>query len=182
MLSMPTLDIAALEAAGFKIGPWPEAATGDFDGRLPPMMKLLLASDAAAAKAIASLGEDFEFMDVDPEDTKQLGACADLATAIKTMLADLSQRGPVAVRRADVSVARSELSPRQVDELVAGMSADTVRGAVAEWSPDVNAGNGAWSAYEGAGFMVQGSDSDRDYPDSQTLNPEPFLAPALGAQ
>ena len=62
MLALPTLDVDALKAAGHDIGPWPEAATGDFDGRLPPMMKLLLAADPAAAEAMTTLGADFEFL------------------------------------------------------------------------------------------------------------------------
>jgi hypothetical protein len=83
MLVLPTLDVDALKTAGHNIGPWPAAATGDFDGRLPPAMKLLLAADPSAAKAMAMLGEDFEFLDVDRDDDKQLAACADLAAAIK---------------------------------------------------------------------------------------------------
>ena len=38
-------------------------------------MKLLLAADPAAAQAMATLGADFEFHDVDPEDAQQLAAC-----------------------------------------------------------------------------------------------------------
>ena len=68
MFALPTLDVEALKQAGHDIGPWPEAATGDFDGRLPPAMKLLLAADPAAAQAIAKLGAGFEFQDVDPDD------------------------------------------------------------------------------------------------------------------
>ena len=59
MFALPTLDVEALKAAGHDIGAWPEAATGDFDGRLPPVMKLLLAGDPAAAQAMATLGAGF---------------------------------------------------------------------------------------------------------------------------
>ena len=86
MLALPTLDVAALQAAGFDIGAWPKGATGDFDGRLPPVMKLLLAADPAAAQAMAKLGADFDFQDVNPKDRQQLEACAALATAIKKLM------------------------------------------------------------------------------------------------
>ena len=76
MFALPTLDVDALREAGHDIGPWPEEATGDFDGRLPPVMKLLLAGDPAAAEAMATLGADFDFFDVDPDDPEQLAACA----------------------------------------------------------------------------------------------------------
>src|SRR5690606_20684000 len=94
---LPTLDIEALQKAGFLVGPWPKHATGDFDGRLPPMMKLLLAADPSAAQAMSTLGADFEFLDVDPEDDAQLKACAELAAAIRTLVAELAARGPVVV-------------------------------------------------------------------------------------
>ena len=90
MLVLPTLDVEALKAAGHDIGAWPEEATGDFDGRLPPVMKLLLAADPAAAQAMRTLGADFEFLDVDPDDPRQLAACAALAGAIKQLLGQLA--------------------------------------------------------------------------------------------
>ena len=36
MLALPTLDVNAFRKAGLDVGPWPAAATGDFDGRMPP--------------------------------------------------------------------------------------------------------------------------------------------------
>ncbi|MEX0643205.1 MAG: hypothetical protein WD468_10920, partial [Pirellulales bacterium] len=145
MLVLPTLDVAALKAAGHDIGPWPAAATGDFDGRLPPAMKLLLAADPGAAKAIATLGADFEFMDVDPQDATQLAACAELAGAIKSLLADVSQRGPLAVReRLSVALGR-DVSDARLDALVAGLSVDTVRGAASAWLPGAEVGRNPWT-------------------------------------
>ena len=88
-------------------------------------------------------------MDVDPEDAEQLAACAELATAIKSLLADVSQRGPVAVRERLSAALGRDVSDAQLDALVAGLSVDTVRGAVAAWLPGVNAGNDglAWRSH-----------------------------------
>jgi len=61
MLALPTLDVDILKKTGHDIGAWPKGATGDFDGRLPPPMKLLLAGDPAAKKAIEKIGAGFEF-------------------------------------------------------------------------------------------------------------------------
>ena len=99
MLALPTLDVAAFKKAGRDVGAWPAAATGDFDGRLPPMMKLLLAGDPKAAQAMIQLGPNFEFQDIDPDDTEQVAASADIAIGIQSLLADLSLRGPAAVRQ-----------------------------------------------------------------------------------
>ena len=133
MLVLPTLDVAALRAAGHDIGPWPQAATGDFDGRLPPMMKLLLSADPIAAKAMDVLGPDFEFFDVDVEDRKELAACADLATAIKSLLTELGETGPTAVRRRLVAAVGREVSNGEMNSLVGGLSMDTLQPAALAW-------------------------------------------------
>jgi hypothetical protein len=129
VLIVPTLDVDALEAAGHDIGYWPNEATGDFDGRLPPPMKLLLAADAGAAEAMQTLGADFEFLDVDPDDPQQLAACAALATAIKQLFADLVESKDTALRDRLATVIGIPVSDADIRALVAGLSADTLRGA-----------------------------------------------------
>jgi hypothetical protein len=119
MFALPTLDAEALRAAGHDIGAWPEAATGDFDGRLPPAMKLLLAADPAAAQAMATLGEDFEFLDVDPDDPAHLAASGVIAAAIGQLMQDLTHHGREAMReRLQASLGR-DVSDAEV-RLIAG--------------------------------------------------------------
>jgi hypothetical protein len=142
MLALPMLDVAALKSAGHDIGEWPKNASGDFDGRMPPMMKLLVAADVEAASAIDKLGPDFEFLDVDPDDREQLAAAATIAAAIKDMLTDLSQRGPGAVRERLSKVLGRDVAELEVDALLAGMSSDTVRSATSKWLADSDVGNG----------------------------------------
>ncbi len=59
-------------------------------------MKLLLAADPAAARAIEKLGADFEFLDIDASDKDQLAASAELAAAIKKLVSELNEGGPAA--------------------------------------------------------------------------------------
>jgi hypothetical protein len=133
MLSLPTMDVAALHAAGFEVGAWPKGATGDFDGRLPPVMKLLLAADPAAAVAMAKLGPDFDFQDVNPKDREQLGACAALATATRSLSAELAESADATIRTRLQKVLGRSISDSQVRTLVGGLSADTLRTAVDGW-------------------------------------------------
>ncbi len=142
MLALPTLDVEALKRAGRDAGPWPAAATGDFDGRLPPAMKLLLAADPVAAQAIAKLGAGFEFQDVDPEDAEQLAAAADLAAAIKSLFGDMGKRGPAAIRERLSATLGRDVPDADVAALTAGLSADTLRGAV-NWLPGAMNANAA---------------------------------------
>jgi hypothetical protein len=132
MIALPTLDVEALRDAGHDIGPWPEDASGDFDGRLPPVMRLLLASDPAAARAMIALGESFDFFDVDPTDPEQLAACATLVGAIKQLMHDLGSDGAKSVRERLVATLGGDPAPASVAALMAGLSDDTLRGA-AEW-------------------------------------------------
>lgn len=151
MLVLPILDVETLRTAGFNIGSWPEGVTGDFDGRLPPPMKLLLAADPATMKAMTTLGPDFEFIDVDPDDSEQLQAVSDLAIGIRKLLAELSQSGPQAVRaRLQKSLGR-EIGDTQLDALTAGLSVDTLRPAVTAWFPDAEAGKNPWPAPQDTG-------------------------------
>jgi hypothetical protein len=129
MFALPTLDVDALREAGHDIGPWPEKATGDFDGKLPPVMRLLLASDPHAAQAMATLGDDFDFFDVDPDDQQQLARCATLARAIRQLLVDLGNSGTGTVRERLTTALGGNVSPTESAALLAGLSADTLRGA-----------------------------------------------------
>lgn len=145
MFVVPTVDVDALRAVGVDVGPWPEEATGDFDGRLPAAMKLLLAADPPAAEAMVTLGADFDFFDVDPDDEEQLRAAGKLAAAIKRLMAELSEVGPKAVRRRLSVMTGREIADEELNALVAGLSVDTLRPAVAEWLPDSAGGDGPWN-------------------------------------
>jgi hypothetical protein len=133
MFVLPTLDVAALRNAGHDIGTWPKAATGDFDGRLPPVMNLLLAADPAAAQALAKFGDGFEFLDVDPDDKDQLAACATLATAIKKLLAELIESRIAAARSRLKAALGREITEHEFRDLFAGLSTDTLEPAARAW-------------------------------------------------
>jgi hypothetical protein len=171
MFVVPTLDVEALRAAGHDIGHWPEAANGDFDGRLPPPMKLLLSADPAAAEAMHTLGEDFDFFDVEPDDPEQLAACAAVAKAIKQLFTEIGSSGNTALRERLATVVDRQLSDAETIALSAGLSVDTVQDASA-WLLSDTFSDAARTGLEGSGFRVQSRT-----PEHRTLNPEPFYAP-----
>jgi hypothetical protein len=126
------MDTAALKKGGRDIGSWPSGATGDFDGRLSPMMKLILAADPKAAEAMTKLGPGFEFQDVDSDDPQQVAATVDLAAAIKSLLADLSAHNPQALRERLSAALGREVTDVEATALTAGIAPDVLRG-VAGW-------------------------------------------------
>jgi hypothetical protein len=135
---LPTLDVDALKDAGHDIGSWPNEVSGDFDGGLPPAMKLLLAADPNAAQAIGVLGADFDFFDVDPDDPKHLQATATIAEATKKLLADLGGSGPAAMRERLQLVLGRDI-PNSQFNMLAGLPTETVGSAAKSWLPDTAA-------------------------------------------
>jgi len=93
VLALPTLDEQAIATAGAQLGAWPEGAVGDFDGELPAITKLLLAADPQANAALARLGYDFSFFDLDPDAPADARDAAALAEAMRKLLGNLAERG-----------------------------------------------------------------------------------------
>ncbi len=137
LLSLPSLDIELLQEAGLNVGPWPAQATGDFDGQLPPIMKWLLAADKQAARAMQTLGEDFELMDIDPEDAAHLQAAADLTEAIKRLFVDLSQSVEETLRTRLATRLGKNRAEELLQGLMAGLSTETMQAAVSAWLPNL---------------------------------------------
>lgn len=131
-LQLPTIDSAALRDAGEDVPAWPAAADGDFDGRLPWPMRLLLAADPEMAEPLQILGPDGDFADLQPDNSTHLKAAAALARGIARLWNDIATRGHAAIEeRAALVVASDSVT---TTELTTGLSPDTLA-TVAEWLP-----------------------------------------------
>jgi hypothetical protein len=96
-VALPTLDLAALKAAGYDVGAWPDAADGDFDGRVPWVAQVLVSAKPQAAAALAALGAEFDFFDVDVEKRAQTDAAVAVAQELKALVDDVAARGDAAI-------------------------------------------------------------------------------------
>jgi hypothetical protein len=127
LVSLPTLDRAAMADAGHHIGIWPDQADGDFDGAVPWPAKLLMSAQPQAAAALEKLGSTFDFYDVNPEDEAQLTAAAVIAHELRSLIDDLAARGQSAlVERMAVVVDRA-LTSAEVEALAGKLSHDFAR-------------------------------------------------------
>ncbi len=99
MFALPMLDTNAIEGNDLKIGSWPLAATGDFDGPLPPIMRVLLSADPKSKLILEQFGPNFEFGDVDPDSPNDVRGAVGLVWGIKRLLQDLSVEGPLAIEK-----------------------------------------------------------------------------------
>lgn len=133
LFALPMIDTAALQDAGHNIGQWPEQASGEFDGALPPITKLLLAADGPAAAAFIALGSDFDFFDVDPDDPNQLQAAADIIWAFKRLLNDLAIQGQSAMRIRLETVLGRRLSRQEFSQLTSRLSPENYGVMIRKW-------------------------------------------------
>lgn len=133
-LTLPLVDPDVFAAHGREPIAWPDALRGDFDGELPPFTKLLLAADPRAAEAMATLGEDFSFFDVDPRDRESVTAASTLIQALRRLLDDLQEEGHGAVSYR-IGKLTGDAAPSEAD-LVARLPIELVDDALAAWFGD----------------------------------------------
>ncbi len=133
MFALPMIEVAALNEAGHQVGQWPEEVAEEFDGALPPITKLLLVADDEATSAMALLGADFDFFDVDPDDPEQLKAAADVVLATKRLLFEISSEGQTALRERIEDVLARKLTNQEFAALTARLSPDNLRVITQRW-------------------------------------------------
>ena len=129
LLELPLLDLECLESAGHEVGSWPAGARGDFGGRLHPMTWSLLAKDPELAAALKAFPAGFDFSEVDPGSTEQLGHLAELAKGMKRLLLELSARDFRDVMEAPSSSA--------VERASTPSGLQVFRDAAAQWFPEM---------------------------------------------
>ena len=133
LFSLPMIEVDTLADAGQQIGQWPAQASDEFDGSLPPITKLLLAADQRAAAALVTLGADFDFFDVDPDDPEQLKAAGEIVWATKRLLFDVSVQGQHALRSRLETVLDRQLTKAEFSALTARLSPENLAAITNRW-------------------------------------------------
>ncbi len=137
ILALPMIDTNAIEAANLTAGSWPLAATGDFDGNIPALMRVLLAADSKAREIFQKVGPDFEFSDVDPTNQESVQDAVELVWAIKRLFYDLSLNGPQAVRDRLEQVLGFEISDQRLQQMISTLDEPVFQNAVKRWLPEL---------------------------------------------
>jgi hypothetical protein len=139
LIALPMIDTQAIEAAQLDVGNWPLAATGDFDGQLPPMMRVMLAADPQANEILFRHGADFDFSDFDPTHRPDVEDAVNLIWSIKRLLYDLSLNGPAAVRSRLENVLGFAISDAQLQRIITNLDEPVFQNAVQRWLPNLPA-------------------------------------------
>ena len=139
VFSLPMLDTNALADAEKSIGSWPAEAADEFDGPLPTITKLLIASDERALQGLKLLGAEFDFFDVDPDDPQQLVAAADVVWATKELYHDLAAEGQLAIKMRLESILQRELSAGELSDLTARVTPESLGPITGRWLKNLSA-------------------------------------------
>lgn len=128
LIALPSIDRASLDGSH---PDWPPAAQGDFDGEIPLLLRLLLASDPAANEAFSELGHDATFFDIDVEDDQSLAAGEALVNAMRRLLDELQEEGHGAIGYRIESLVGSRGAP--VDEYVSRLAVELIDELQSVW-------------------------------------------------
>ena len=135
LLSLPMLDMSAIERQNLQVGNWPLAATGDFDGPLPAAMRMLLMVDPDAGPILKTKPVSFEFADLDPGNARDVRDAVTLAWSIKRLLHELSLKGsPAMQRRLEIALDR-KLDDNHVAGMFSGLDNHSFASAARRWFP-----------------------------------------------
>lgn len=137
LLSLPMVDISAIEENGFNIGNWPMAATGDFDGPLPPMMRLLLSADEEMVDLTSTLQPNFSFADIDPDQPQSIETAVQLIRGIKRLILDLASEPRDSIATRLTAALGSAASVEDVDAVLAGLDPEIFAATAKRWLPDL---------------------------------------------
>ena len=137
MFSLPMLDMEAIEDVSLNAGSWPLSATGDFDGDVPPMMRLLLMADEDAGAILTNAGTSFSFADVDRNDSADVADAVALAWSIKQLLYDLTNGGRQEIQRRLSTVLGRTITDAEADSLAAGIGEMAFASAANRWLPQL---------------------------------------------
>jgi hypothetical protein len=133
--SLPILNVEELRQSGHDIGHWPEPGQGDFDGDIPPLLRLLLSADDQAAAALERLGASFDYSQTTPQ---RYDAVADLAWSYKRLLNDLANDTPGTLTTRLSKVGRGRVSAAQIEQAIRQAPPGLFAAARRRWFPDLH--------------------------------------------
>ncbi len=96
MVSLPTLPVEITAEITDGIAAWPERATGYYDGKLSPLLRMLLRGNQPTADAMDAITEH-DFSRLNPDDPRQQKAAKLIAAELIRLLHEVSREGQPAL-------------------------------------------------------------------------------------
>ncbi|MGI9472254.1 MAG: cytochrome c3 family protein [Rubripirellula sp.] len=132
LLALPTLS----EDAAAEVQPWPEAATGFFDGTVTPLAELYIRHDPVMATALRKIPSR-NFSDVSSSNAESVASAITLARGLRTLLDAFAKDGQT------VFTERTEQSGHggdHVAEMLQSLSPQLIQQATSKWFDSSNRG------------------------------------------
>ena len=139
LLQVPMIDVDVFQNAGMTVGSWPTNASNGFEGTIPPLMQILLAADQDVALSLDALGEDFDFVDLDPDDKSKLRHAHTIVLGIKKLFHRLANVGMDDLKQRLETVNGMTLESEVWRKLSNGLNRQIFSEMVAYWWPDLEA-------------------------------------------
>ncbi len=133
IFSLPLIDLDAIRKSGSTVAAWPISATGQFDGRIPPLMKVLLSADPRVRGALEQLGPRFQFSDIDSTKVEQVRLAAAIANGIKTLIDELAIDTQATLRRRMAQSLGVSSDAPPLNDWLASVPADRLQTLKANW-------------------------------------------------
>lgn len=142
-LSLPTLDTETLRRERLAIPEnWPQAARGDFDGKLPDLMVFLLAADKKAIVSLEKFAPHFDFSKVDMRRPDDLKHAATVANAIAALMHELKSDARGTVRRRIETLRDRPMLDAELDRFMTRLPQELLTETIEKWFADKARGVG----------------------------------------
>ncbi|QDV67265.1 hypothetical protein Poly24_09580 [Rosistilla carotiformis] len=136
IVQFPMLDTEAMRRGGHPAGAWPADATGIFDGKIPPVVRLLLRSDADVATALDRLPADGDLSRLDSNSANDLADAKTIAAGVRRLMNEMADSGYDAIAKR-LSLATG-LDMQTTGQLAAKLSPQLIEAACKNWLPEEN--------------------------------------------
>lgn len=138
LVTLPMLDMRAIESAELDVQSWPLSATGDFDGQIPSAMRALLMADDAAREVLLRRSPSFEFADLDPEKRSDVQDAVTLVWSVKRLIHGLAVGGKSELIQRLEKVLGRAVDQASVSQLIDGLDASAFMAASKRWLPNLD--------------------------------------------
>jgi predicted CXXCH cytochrome family protein len=139
LFALPMLDMRAIADAKLDVKGWPSDATGDFDGELPPAMRMLLMADPDASKVLEHRPASFQFSDFDADVEADVRDAVTLAWSVKKLLHGLANAGKSEFRSRLQQVLGRPVDDFEIDGMMGGIDQEAFVAARRRWLPNLAA-------------------------------------------
>lgn len=136
IVQFPMLDTESMDRGGHPAGIWPKDAQGVFDGKIPPVVRLLLRSDDAVAAALERLPADGNLGRLDTNSADDLATAQTIAAGMRRLMNEMADQGYEAIA---TRLSRATgLDEKMTGQLAAKLSPQLIEAACKSWLPDNN--------------------------------------------